>query len=77
MILHLTRENPLWGHRRVQGELARLGITVSAATVRAVLRQGNIPPAPQRTRDTWAPRCSYRLCATRRTAAWHVAAIWA
>ncbi|MGW7002347.1 integrase core domain-containing protein [Streptomyces sp. NPDC054933] len=54
MILHLTRENPLWGHRRVQGELARLGITVSAATVRAVLRQGNIPPAPQRARDTWA-----------------------
>ncbi|MCQ4084848.1 integrase core domain-containing protein [Streptomyces sp. RB6PN25] len=31
-----------------------MGITVSAATVRAVLRQGNIPPATQRARDTWA-----------------------
>ncbi len=54
LVLRLARENPLWGHRRVQGELARLGITVSAATVRAVLRQGNVPPAPQRARDTWA-----------------------
>ncbi|MEV6057477.1 helix-turn-helix domain-containing protein [Streptomyces sp. NPDC052107] len=54
LILRLARENPLWGHRRVQGELARLGITVSAATVRAVLRQGNVPPAPQAVHDTWA-----------------------
>ncbi|GGN96110.1 hypothetical protein GCM10011579_097180 [Streptomyces albiflavescens] len=54
LILRLARENPLWGHRRVQGELARLGITVCAATVRSVLRQGNIPPAPQRAHDTWA-----------------------
>ncbi|MFD0503637.1 integrase core domain-containing protein [Streptomyces chiangmaiensis] len=54
MILRLARENPLWGHRRVQGELARLGIILSAATVRAVLRLGNIPPAPQRAQDTWA-----------------------
>ena len=54
LILRLARENPLWGHRRVQGELARLGITVSAATVRAVLRQGNVPPASQRARDSWS-----------------------
>ncbi|GAA1927273.1 hypothetical protein GCM10009753_71080 [Streptantibioticus ferralitis] len=54
LILRLARENPMWGHRRVQGELARLGITVSAATVRSVLRKGNIPPAPQRARDAWA-----------------------
>ncbi len=54
MVLRLARENPLWGHRRVQDELTRLGITASAATVRAVLRQGSIPPAPQRAHDTWA-----------------------
>ncbi|WP_326710101.1 integrase core domain-containing protein [Streptomyces sp. NBC_01474] len=54
LILRLARDNPLWGHRRIQGELAQLGITVAAATVRAVLRQNNVPPAPQRARDTWA-----------------------
>ncbi len=54
LILHLAGENPLWGHRRVQGELARLGVAVSAATVRAVLRRAKVPPAPQRARDSWA-----------------------
>jgi putative transposase len=54
LILRLAHENPLWGHRRIHGELTRLGIAVSAATVRAVLRQGKIPPAPRRARDTWA-----------------------
>ena len=46
LILRLAQENPLWGHRRVQGEPARLDITVSAATVRAVLRRGKVPPGP-------------------------------
>jgi putative transposase len=54
LILRLAPENPLWGHRRVQGEPARSGITVPAATVRSVPRQGSIPPAPQRAPDTWA-----------------------
>lgn len=38
----------------MHGELARLGIVVSAATVRAVLRRGKVPPAPQRARDSWS-----------------------
>ncbi|WP_297627607.1 hypothetical protein [Nocardia sp.] len=31
-----------------------MGVTVSAATVRAILRQGDIPPARQGARGTWA-----------------------
>ncbi|MEU1630923.1 hypothetical protein ABZ746_37910 [Streptomyces sp. NPDC020096] len=54
MILRLAHQNPLRGHRRVQGELAPLGITVPAATVQSALRRGKAPPVSQRARDAWA-----------------------
>lgn len=54
LILRLSRENPRWGDRRIQGELLKLGYRVSATTIRGVLRRHCVPPAPRRDVPTWA-----------------------
>lgn len=38
LALRLGEENPVWGYRRVHGELTRLGYRVSEETVRRILR---------------------------------------
>src|ERR1019366_8652143 len=39
--------------RRIHGELAGLGVRVSASTVREILTKAGIDPAPRRTGPTW------------------------
>jgi hypothetical protein len=53
LILRLARENPRWGYRRIQGELKKLGVSVSATTIRTVLLGNGLRPAPRRPSVTW------------------------
>ena len=53
LIVRLARENPRWGYQRIVGELKGLGVSVSATTVRKVLRANNVGPAGQRPRPSW------------------------
>ena len=53
IIIRLAHENPTWGYRRIHGELARLGITIAASTVWAMLKQAGIDPAPGRNSESW------------------------
>ncbi len=54
LVLRLARENPVWGYRRIQGELLGLGIKVAASTVWEILRREGIEPAPRRLESSWA-----------------------
>jgi putative transposase len=53
LILRLARENPHWGYKRIVGELKGLGISVSATSVRKVLLEAGLSPAPERARASW------------------------
>jgi transposase InsO family protein len=53
LVVRLAKENPLWGHRRIHGELTKLGMTVAPSTVWGILRAAGIDPAPRRAGPTW------------------------
>jgi putative transposase len=53
LIVRLARENSHWGYQRIQGELLRLGVRVSATAIRTTLQRHGLDPAPRRTTTTW------------------------
>ncbi len=53
LILRMGRENPRWGCLRIRGELATLGIRVSATRIRTLLRANGLGPAPRRDGPSW------------------------
>jgi putative transposase len=52
-VIRIATDNPTWGHRRVQGELVKLGHRIAASTVWQILHAAGIDPAPRRAGPTW------------------------
>jgi putative transposase len=53
LVVRLATENPLWGYRRIHGELTKLGLAVAPSTVWEILHAAGIDPAPRRSGPTW------------------------
>jgi hypothetical protein len=53
LVIRIATDNPTWGHRRVQGELVRLGHPIAASTVWQILHDAGMDPAPRRSGPTW------------------------
>ena len=54
LILRLARENPRWGYLRIVGELRKLGVNVSKASVASVLGRHGLGPVPRRVGPSWS-----------------------
>src|ERR1039457_3536196 len=53
LVLRLARENPLRGHRRIQGESLKPGIAVAPSTAWKILHAAGPGPAPRRPGPSW------------------------
>jgi putative transposase len=53
LAVRLAKENPLWGCRRIHGELTKLGVTVAPSAAWEILRAAGIEPSPRRSGPAW------------------------
>jgi putative transposase len=54
LVTRMARENPGWGYTRIRDALGNLGYELAGTTIRSILKEHGIDPAPERSkRTTW------------------------
>jgi transposase InsO family protein len=53
LVLKLAKENPRWGYPRIQGEMKKLGVSISATAICTLLRRHGFRPAPRHEGPSW------------------------
>jgi putative transposase len=53
LVVTMARQNPGWGHRRIQGVLACLGHKIAYSTVWEILKKAGIDPVPNHGGQAW------------------------
>jgi transposase InsO family protein len=53
LVVRMARENPRWGYLRIVGECRKVGVRLSATSVRRILRRHRLGPAPRRGGPSW------------------------
>ena len=52
LIVTMAQENPRWGYTRIRGSLSNIGHTVGRTTIKRILADHGIEPAPERGKYT-------------------------
>ena len=50
LVVRMAVENPQWGYTRIRGALSNLGYEIARTTVKRILHDHGIGPAPERSR---------------------------
>ncbi len=53
LIIRMARENLDWGYGRIMGELKKLGLYRQRNTIKGIMRENGLDPAPKRYEDSW------------------------
>jgi transposase InsO family protein len=64
LVVRLARENARWGYLRIVGECRKLGVAVSATSVRNVLYRHRLRPAPRTSGPSWSEFLRAQAAAT-------------
>jgi putative transposase len=71
LVVRMATENPSWGYTRIRGALRNLGHDLARSTIKRILTDAGVEPAPERGKRTswatflkahwgWAMSCSRR-----------------